>query len=81
MKKIAVVFLIGFIICLIVSIPLVAWAVWLDDEENGNVKKSEERLKDLPKVVLAAAVLSVFWIFAMPLYISMLGEKIRGKRG
>lgn len=81
MKKVVVVFLIGFAVCLITSIPLVAWAVWFDDEESGIMRDSQERLKDIPNIILAAAVISIFWFLAMPLYISMLAEKIREKKG
>ncbi len=80
MKKTAIIFLIGFVVCLLISVPLVAWAVRVEDEDSGIMKESKERLKDMPKVILAAAVISIFWILAIPLYISMLVEKIRGRK-
>lgn len=79
MMKALIIFLAGFGVCLMISIPLVAWAVRLEDEENGIIKEKKERFRDMPKIVATAAALSMFWFLSMPLYFLMLREKIKGK--
>lgn len=74
------IFLGGFLVCFIISMPLIAWALREDNRENGII---QERItvRDVGTISVAAIVLSLLWVLVLPLYGLMLLETIAGKDG
>ena len=72
------VYLVGYCICAVISVPLIMWAVRKNDEEEGYY-----RPMGIPelfgKASLTAWIISTVWVLVIPLYILMLAEKITGK--
>lgn len=72
------VYLIGYVICLAITIPLIIWAVHEDEKEEGAYME-----QDTPglfgKAFIVSMFLSVIWFLLIPLYILMLAEKIAGR--
>ncbi|NBH83493.1 hypothetical protein D7X88_12755 [bacterium C-53] len=73
-----VVFCVGFLVCLAITIPLLFWALRLEDEENGIVP-ARKAGRDVGGVIIVAIVLSLVWVLMLPLYVLMLAEKIAGR--
>ena len=73
-----VVFCVGFLVCLVITIPLLFWALRLEDEENGIVP-ARKAGRDVGGVIIVAIVLSLVWVLMLPLYVLMLAEKIAGR--
>lgn len=74
------IFLVGFLVCFIISMPSIAWALREDNRENGII---QERItvRDVGAISVAAIVLSLLWVLVLPLYGLMLLETIAGKGG
>ena len=70
------IFLIGFLLCLLISIPMTSWAILEEERETGI--EAEHKIKG---VLLTAAVFSLFWVVMIPFYILILLEKLAGKGG
>lgn len=72
------VYLIGYVICLAITIPLIIWAVHEDEKEERGYRE-----QDTPglfgKAFIVSMFLSVIWFLLIPLYILMLAEKIAGR--
>lgn len=74
------VYLIGYVICLIVTIPLVIWAVHEDErEERGYIEPDTPDL--FGRAFLVSMIFSLIWFLLLPLYVLMLAEKITGRGG
>lgn len=73
------VFFVGFLVCLVVTIPLLFWALRLEDEENGIAQGERKNIRDIGAVIIVAIVLSLVWVLMFPLYVLMLAEKIAGR--
>lgn len=74
------VYLIGYVICLIVTIPLVIWAVHEDErEERGDIEPDAPDL--FGRAFLVSMIFSLIWFLFLPLYVLMLAEKITGRGG
>lgn len=74
------VFLSGFLVCLVITVPLIAWALREDNRENGIIP-ARTTARDIGAILVVAIVLSVAWVLMLPLYGLMLLEKIAGKDG
>lgn len=74
------IFLGGFLVCFIISIPLIAWAIREDNRENGIIQE-KTTARDVGAISAAAIVLSLLWVLVLPLYGLMLLETIAGKGG
>lgn len=74
------VFLSGFLVCLVITVPLIAWALREDNRENGIIP-AKTTAKDIGAILVVAIVLSLAWVLMLPLYGLMLLEKIAGKDG
>lgn len=74
------VFLSGFLVCLVITVPLIAWALREDDRENGIIP-ARTTAKDIGAILVVAIALSLAWVLMLPLYGLMLLEKIAGKDG
>lgn len=73
-----VVYLIGYVICLVITTPLIIWAVHEDEREEGIYM--EQDTPGLPgKAFIVSMFFSVIWFLLIPLYILMLAEKIAGR--
>ena len=69
------VYLIGYIICLVITTPLIVWAVHEDEREEGiYIEREAPRL--IGRAFLVALFLSMIWFLLFPLYVLMLEEKI-----
>lgn len=69
------VYLIGYVICLAITTPLIVWAVHEDEREEGiYIEPKTSGL--IGRAFLAALFLSVIWFLLFPLYVLMLAEKI-----
>ena len=73
------VFCVGFLVCLVITIPLLFWALRLEDEENGIIPARKAAGRDVGGVMIVAIVLSLVWVLMLPLYALMLAEKIAGR--
>lgn len=73
------IFLGGFLVCFIISMPLIAWALCEEDKENGITPVIQ--IKDIGAILLVSAILSIGWVLLLPMYGLMLLEKIAGKDG
>lgn len=76
---ILVVYLIGYIICLAITTPLIVWAVHENEREEG-IYIERETPGLIGRAFLVALFLSMIWFLLFPLYVLMLAEKI-AKRG
>lgn len=74
------VFLSGFLVCLVITVPLIAWALREDNRENGIIP-AKTAARDIGAILVVAIVLSLAWVLMLPLYGLMLLEKIAGKDG
>lgn len=74
------IFLGGFLVCFIISMPLIAWALREDNRENGIIRE-RITVRDVGTISVAAIVLSLLWVLVLPLYGLMLLETIAGKDG
>lgn len=74
------VFLSGFLVCLVITVPLIAWALREDNRENGIIP-AKTTARDIGAILVVAIVLSLAWVLMLPLYGLMLLEKIAGKDG
>lgn len=74
------VFLSGFLVCLVITVPLIAWALREDNRENGIIP-AKTTVKDIGAILVAAIALSLAWVLMLPLYGLMLLEKIARKDG
>lgn len=75
------IFLSGFMVCLLITVPLIAWALREDDEENGITPARPLCGKDIGAILVVSIALSFAWVLLLPLYVLMLAEKIAGKDG
>lgn len=73
------VYLIGYIICLAITTPLIVWAVHENEREEG-IYIERETPGLIGRAFLVALFLSMIWFLLFPLYVLMLAEKI-AKRG
>ena len=74
------VFLSGFLVCLVITVPLIAWALREDNRENGIIP-AKTTARDVGAILVVAIALSLAWVLMLPLYGLMLLEKIAGKDG
>lgn len=74
------VFLSGFLVCLVITVPLIAWALREDNRENGIIQ-AKTTARDIGAILVVAIALSLAWVLMLPLYGLMLLEKIAGKDG
>lgn len=74
------IFLSGFLVCLVITVPLTAWALREDDRENGIIP-ARTTAKDVGAILVVSIILSLAWVLMLPLYGLMLLEKIAGKDG
>lgn len=74
------VFLSGFLVCLVITVPLIAWALREDNRENGIIP-ARMTARDIGAILVVAIALSFAWVLMLPLYGLMLLEKIAGKDG
>lgn len=74
------VFLSGFLVCLVITVPLIAWALREDNRENGIIP-ARTTARDVGAILVVAIALSFAWVLMLPLYGLMLLEKIAGKDG
>mgnify|MGYP003270012862 FL=1 len=74
------IFLSGFLVCLVITVPLIAWALREDDRENGIIP-ARTTAKDVGAILVVSIILSLAWVLMLPLYGLMLLEKIAGKDG
>lgn len=74
------VFLGGFLVCLVITVPLIAWALSEDNRENGIIP-AKTTARDIGAILVVAIALSLAWALMLPLYGLMLLEKIAGKDG
>lgn len=74
------VFLSGFLVCLVITVPLIAWALREDNRENGIIP-AKTTARDIGAILVVAIALSLAWVLILPLYGLMLLEKIAGKDG
>lgn len=74
------VFLSGFLVCLVITVPLIAWALREDNRENGIIP-AKTTARDIGAILVVAIALSLAWVLMLPLYGLMLLEKIAGKDG
>lgn len=72
------VYLVGFCVCAVISVPLIMWAVRKNDEEEGYYEPMETP-ELFGKASLTAWIISTVWFLVLPLYVLMLEEKITGK--
>lgn len=70
----------GFVVCFIISVPLIAWALYYTDKEEGAAPEKKNVARDVAVILLVALVFSVFWVLVIPLYVLMLAEKITGRK-
>lgn len=75
------IFLSGFLVCLLITVPLIAWALREDDKENGIIPTRPLQGKDIGTILVISIALSFAWVLLLPLYVLMLAEKIAGKDG
>lgn len=68
----------GFAVCFIISVPLITWALYYMDKEEGAAPEKKNVIRDIAAILLTALVFSVFWVF-IPLYVLILAEKITGR--
>ena len=72
------VYLIGYLVCLIITPPLIVWAIHENErEERGYIEQDTPHL--FGKALLLSMFLSLIWFLLIPLYILMLAEKITGR--
>lgn len=71
------VYLVGYCICAVISVPLIMWAVRKNDEEEYYEPMKTPEL--FGKASLTAWIISTVWFLVLPLYVLMLAEKITGK--
>lgn len=69
------VYLIGYIICLAITTPLIVWAVHENEREEG-IYIERETPGLIGRAFLVALFLSMIWFLLFPLYVLMLAEKI-----
>lgn len=74
------VFLSGFLVCLVITVPLIAWALREDNRENGIIP-ARTTARDVGAILVVSIILSLAWVLMLPLYGLMLLEKIAGKDG
>ncbi len=74
------IFLSGFLVCLVITVPLIAWALREDNRENGIIP-ARATAKDVGAIMTVSIILSLAWVLMLPLYGLMLLEKIAGKDG
>lgn len=74
------IFLSGFLVCLVITVPLIAWALREDNRESGIIP-AKTTAKDIGAILVVAIALSLAWVLMLPLYGLMLLEKIAGKDG
>lgn len=72
------VYLVGFCVCAVISVPLIMWAVRKNDEEEGYYEPMETP-ELFWKASLTALIISTVWFLVLPLYVLMLAEKIKRK--
>lgn len=75
------IFLSGFLVCLLITVPLIAWALCEDDKENGIIPARPLRGKVIGTIMVVSIALRFAWVLLLPLYVLMLAEKIAGKDG
>lgn len=75
------IFLGGFLVCLVITIPLITWALREEDKENGIIPARPAAGKDIGAILAVSIALSFIWVLLIPLYVLMLTEKIAGKGG
>lgn len=75
------IFLSGFLVCLVITVPLIAWALREEDKENGVIPARSLQEKDIGTILVVSIALSFAWVLLLPLYALMLVEKIAGKDG
>lgn len=74
----AVVYLVGYLVCMIITPPLIIWAIHEDErEERGYIEQDTPDL--FSKALLASMLISIIWFIFIPLYVLMLAEKITGR--
>lgn len=72
------IYLIGYIICAVITTPLIVWAIHEDErEERGYIEQDTPDL--FGKAILVSMFLSLIWFLLIPLYILVLAEKITGR--
>ena len=69
------VYLIGYVICLAITTPLIVWAVHEDERKEG-IYIEPQTSGLIGRAFLAALFLSVIWFLLFPLYVLMLAEQI-----
>lgn len=73
-----VVYLIGYLVCIIITPPLIIWAIHEDErEERGYIEP--DTLDLFGRAFLVAAFISLIWFLLIPMYILVLAEKIAGR--
>lgn len=72
------VYFIGYLICAVITMPLIIWAVHEDEREEG-IYREQETPELFGRAALMSILLSVIWFLLIPLYILMLAEKITGR--
>lgn len=75
------IFLSGFLVCLVITVPLIAWALREEDKENGVIPARSLQGKGIGTILVVSIALSFAWVLLLPLYALMLAEKIAGKDG
>lgn len=70
----------GFLVCLVITVPLIAWALCEEDKENGIIP-ARITARDVGAILVVSIILSLAWALMLPLYGLMLLEKIAGKGG
>lgn len=75
------IFLGGFLLCLVITIPLTTWALREEDKENGIIPARQVAGKDIGAILAVSIALSFVWALMIPLYVLVLAEKIAGKDG
>lgn len=75
------IFLSGFLVCFLITVPLIAWALREDDKENGIIPARPLQGRDIGTILVVSIALSFAWVLLLPLYVLMLAEKIAGKDG
>lgn len=72
------VYTVGYLVCMIITPPLIIWAIHEDEREERGYTEPDT-LGLFGRALLASVLLSFVWFLVVPLYILMLAEKITGR--
>lgn len=75
-EVITTVYLVGFLVCFIISVPMTVWAII--QEERETQIETEHKIRG---TIATAAAFSLVWVVMIPFYLLILLEKIAGKGG